>query len=105
MKSREEILEQFSKLLDVMDDLRSKCPWDREQTMETIRSLTIEETYELSDAIIQNDLTERQLRSALNQLGSPSYVPAGHGQRLDWLQCELTKHQRPAHTTLQLIMR
>ena len=58
MKSREEILEQFSKLLDVMDDLRSKCPWDREQTMETIRSLTIEETYELSDAIIQNDLTE-----------------------------------------------
>jgi len=58
VKSKEEILEQFSKLLDVMDDLRIKCPWDREQTMETIRSLTIEETYELSDAIIQNDLTE-----------------------------------------------
>lgn len=58
MKNREEILLQFSKLLDVMDDLRAKCPWDREQTMETIRSLTIEETFELSDAIIQNDLIE-----------------------------------------------
>lgn len=58
MKNREEILAQFSKLLDVMDDLRSKCPWDREQTMETIRSLTIEETFELSDAIIENDLSE-----------------------------------------------
>ncbi|MFM8996428.1 MAG: nucleoside triphosphate pyrophosphohydrolase [Bacteroidota bacterium] len=58
MKNREEILAQFSKLLDVMDDLRAKCPWDKEQTMESIRSLTIEETFELSDAIIQNDLTE-----------------------------------------------
>lgn len=58
MKNREEILAQFSKLLDVMDDLRTQCPWDREQTMESIRSLTIEETFELSDAIIQNDLTE-----------------------------------------------
>lgn len=57
-KNRAEILEQFSKLLDVMDDLREKCPWDREQTMETIRTLTIEETFELSDAIIQNDITE-----------------------------------------------
>lgn len=58
MKTREEILEQFSKLLDVMEDLRAKCPWDREQTMETIRSLTIEETFELSDAIIQKDMQE-----------------------------------------------
>ena len=41
-----------------MDDLRTQCPWDREQTMESIRSLTIEETFELSDAIIQNDLKE-----------------------------------------------
>lgn len=58
MKNRDEILAQFSELLNVMDDLRNKCPWDKEQTMETIRSLTIEETFELSDAIIQNDLTE-----------------------------------------------
>jgi XTP/dITP diphosphohydrolase len=58
MNNREEILQQFSKLLDVMDDLRTKCPWDREQTWDSIRSLTIEETYELSDAIINQDTDE-----------------------------------------------
>ena len=58
MNNREEILQQFSKLLDVMDDLRAKCPWDREQTWDSIRSLTIEETYELSDAIINQDTDE-----------------------------------------------
>jgi XTP/dITP diphosphohydrolase len=56
--NRAEILDQFSKLLDVMDELREKCPWDKEQTMETIRTLTIEETFELSDAIIQKDTEE-----------------------------------------------
>ena len=56
--NRAEILEQFSKLLDVMDDLREKCPWDQKQTMETIRTLTIEETYELSEAIIENNPEE-----------------------------------------------
>ncbi len=56
--NRAEILDQFSKLLDVMDELREKCPWDREQTMETIRTLTIEETFELSDAILQKDNEE-----------------------------------------------
>ena len=56
--NREEILTEFSKLLDVMDDLREKCPWDRKQTWETIRTLSIEETYELSEAIIANDVTE-----------------------------------------------
>jgi len=56
--NRAEILDQFSKLLDVMEELREKCPWDREQTMETIRTLTIEETFELSDAIIQKDSEE-----------------------------------------------
>ncbi len=58
MNQREEILQQFSKLLDVMDDLRAKCPWDREQTWDSIRSLTIEETFELSDAIINKDSDE-----------------------------------------------
>lgn len=48
----------FQRLLDIMDDLREKCPWDREQTMESLRHLTIEETYELGDAILQNDLQE-----------------------------------------------
>jgi XTP/dITP diphosphohydrolase len=56
--NRAEILEQFSKLLDVMDELREKCPWDQKQTMETIRTLTIEETYELSEAIIENNPEE-----------------------------------------------
>lgn len=46
----------FQRLLEVMDDLREKCPWDRKQTMETLRNLTIEETYELADAILDKDL-------------------------------------------------
>ena len=56
MNSRKEQLEAFGRLLDIMDELRTKCPWDREQTLETLRSLTIEETYELADAIIEKDL-------------------------------------------------
>jgi XTP/dITP diphosphohydrolase len=51
-------LKAFERLLDIMDDLREKCPWDREQTMESLRHLTIEETYELGDAILNNDLEE-----------------------------------------------
>lgn len=51
-------LKAFERLLNIMDDLREKCPWDREQTIESIRHLTIEETYELSDAILDNDLPE-----------------------------------------------
>ena len=49
---------QFERLLNIMDDLREKCPWDKKQTLESLRHLTIEETYELSDAIIENDLDE-----------------------------------------------
>lgn len=48
----------FERLLNIMDDLREKCPWDREQTIESIRHLTIEETYELSDAILAEDMVE-----------------------------------------------
>ncbi len=54
----DERLIAFKRLLDVMDDLRAKCPWDQKQTMETLRHLTIEETYELSDAILKGDKTE-----------------------------------------------
>lgn len=57
-KDRSQELVAFSKLLDIMDDLRAKCPWDKKQTMESLRHLTIEETYELSDAIIENNLEE-----------------------------------------------
>jgi len=52
---REKALGSFERLLDIMDELREKCPWDREQTMESLRPLTIEETYELSDSIIAKD--------------------------------------------------
>lgn len=51
-------LEAFARILKIMDELREQCPWDRKQTMETLRPLTIEETYELGDAILQNDLKE-----------------------------------------------
>ncbi len=56
--NRNEILEQFSQLLDVMNDLRAKCPWDKEQTWESIRTLSIEEVHELSDAIMAGDVDE-----------------------------------------------
>ena len=52
----EKALREFQKLLEIMDELREKCPWDREQTNESLRKLTIEETYELGDSILQNDL-------------------------------------------------
>ncbi|MCB9262708.1 MAG: nucleoside triphosphate pyrophosphohydrolase [Flavobacteriales bacterium] len=54
----DERLIAFKRLLDIMDDLRAKCPWDKEQTIASIRHLTIEETYELSDAILKNDMNE-----------------------------------------------
>lgn len=58
MNTREDKLQAFGRLLDIMDDLRAKCPWDMKQTLETLRPLTIEETYELGDAILDNDLEE-----------------------------------------------
>ncbi|MEX1192616.1 MAG: nucleoside triphosphate pyrophosphohydrolase [Brumimicrobium sp.] len=51
-------LKAFERLLNIMDDLREKCPWDKKQTLESLRHLTIEETYELADAILDNDLEE-----------------------------------------------
>jgi len=56
--AKKEQLEAFGKLLDIMDELRVKCPWDRKQTLESLRKLTIEETYELGDAIIERDMAE-----------------------------------------------
>jgi XTP/dITP diphosphohydrolase len=54
----DERLVAFERLLNIMDDLRAKCPWDQKQTMESLRHLTIEETYELSDAILKGDKQE-----------------------------------------------
>ena len=58
MNSRQDQLKAFGRLLDIMDDLREKCPWDQKQTLESLRHLTIEETYELGDAILDHDLPE-----------------------------------------------
>jgi XTP/dITP diphosphohydrolase len=53
-------MEAFSRLLIIMDELREKCPWDKKQTFQSLRMLTLEETYELSDAILKNNLLEIQ---------------------------------------------
>lgn len=58
MNTKEQKLEAFSRLLDIMDDLREKCPWDKKQTLQTLRHLTLEEVYELSDALLEEDLAE-----------------------------------------------
>ncbi|MDG1731117.1 MAG: nucleoside triphosphate pyrophosphohydrolase [Algibacter sp.] len=58
MNSRANQLKAFDRLLTIMDELREQCPWDKKQTMETLRHLTIEETYELGDAILDKDLEE-----------------------------------------------
>jgi XTP/dITP diphosphohydrolase len=55
LATRSEKLEAFGRLLDIMDDLREKCPWDRKQTFESLRLLSIEEVYELADALLQGD--------------------------------------------------
>lgn len=57
---RSQKLESFDRLLTIMDELRENCPWDKKQTMETLRHLTIEETYELADSIIEKDYSEIQ---------------------------------------------
>lgn len=58
LHTRKEQLEAFEKFLDILDELREKCPWDRKQTNESLRPNTIEETYELCDAIVRNDSSD-----------------------------------------------
>ena len=58
MHTKEEKLAAFERLLDIMDDLREKCPWDRKQTFDSLRQNTIEETYELATAISRHDMNE-----------------------------------------------
>ena len=67
MNNRKEKLEALGRLLDIMDELRIKCPWDREQTFESIRNNTIEETYELAEAILNGDMdhTKKELGDLL----------------------------------------
>ena len=66
MHSIAEKLQQFQRLLEIMTELRAKCPWDKEQTFESLRTLTIEETYELADAIIKND--KKEIRKELGDI-------------------------------------
>jgi XTP/dITP diphosphohydrolase len=66
MHTTKEKLEAFGHLLEIMEELREKCPWDREQTLESLRNLTIEETYELADAILDQNLEE--IRKELGDL-------------------------------------
>ncbi len=58
MNSKKQKLVAFGRLLDIMDELRENCPWDKKQTFESLRHLTIEETYELGDAILEGNLSE-----------------------------------------------
>jgi XTP/dITP diphosphohydrolase len=58
MTTKSQKLDAFSRLLDIMDELRAECPWDKKQTFQSLRYLTIEETYELADAILDNNTTE-----------------------------------------------
>ena len=66
MKKKKKKMEAFGQLLDIMDELREKCPWDREQTNESLRANTIEETYELAEALLSNDNAE--IRKELGDL-------------------------------------
>lgn len=66
MSTREAQKEAFGRLLDIMDELREQCPWDKKQTIETLRPLSIEETYELADAILDNDFD--QIKGELGDL-------------------------------------
>jgi len=66
MNSRTQQLNSLNKLLDIMDELREKCPWDKKQTFNSLRHLTIEETFELSEAIIEN--SESDIRNELGDL-------------------------------------
>ena len=59
-------LKEFGRLLEIMTELRAKCPWDKKQTFETLRTLTIEETYELADAILNND--KQEIRKELGDI-------------------------------------
>ena len=63
---REEKMEAFGKLLTIMDELREKCPWDREQTNESLRKLTIEEVYELGEAVLENN--EQEIKKELGDI-------------------------------------
>ena len=80
---RERELAAFERLLDVMDTVREKCPWDHKQTLETLRPQTIEETYELSDAILKKDMFNicNELGDLLLHVVFYAKIGKEHGER------------------------
>ncbi len=80
-RNRKEALESFGKLLDIMDELREKCPWDRKQTNDSLRILTVEETYELADAILKKDdsLIKKELGDLLLHIVFYSKIGSENG--------------------------
>ena len=66
MTDKKQIFEEFGKLIDILDELREKCPWDKKQTFESLRKLTIEETYELAEAIISG--SDSEIKNELGDL-------------------------------------
>lgn len=82
MHTKEEKLEAFGRFLDILDELREKCPWDRKQTNESLRSNTIEETYELCDALIKNDQEEicKELGDVLLHIGFYAKIGSEKGE-------------------------
>ena len=78
MHTRKEQMEAFGRFLDILDELREKCPWDRKQTNESLRPNTIEETYELCDALMRDDKNDicKELGTIITPVASGSRVPA-----------------------------
>ena len=87
MNTRDQQLQAIDRLLTIMDELRVQCPWDKKQTFDSLRHLTIEETYELSDALLANDndeiffLIEDQVKKNL-VASSTGWVPCGAPEKL-----------------------
>ena len=82
MHTREEQMKAFGRLLDVLDQLREKCPWDKKQTNESLRPNTIEETYELCDALARNDVhdTMKELGDVLMHVCFYARIGSENGQ-------------------------
>ena len=94
MHNKEQKMEAFGRLLDIMDALREKCPWNAEQTMDSIRPMTEEEVYELSDAIIRKESQDisKEIFSAIRYWNIPRLpvlehrrMPGSVRLRVRWL--------------------
>ena len=87
MHTKTEKQEAFGRLLDIIDELREKCPWDRKQTMQSLRHLTLEESYELSDALLEEDMDEikKELGDVLMHLVFYAKIGSEKGNLVSWM--------------------